>query len=437
MFHNAESMTRSLKPTPPKCKYYRTGACSFGRNCQNQHILCRDLDHCQNEYCTYGHSQEWGSKWGLQVSPDADKRAARPPTHPSAPNFAQQQKDPKNMYLAHATPVEAVPGFVPSKCLNPQDFISFTIHPLSAPPHPTDFPRSAAEAVCDGETKFRQLPCRTFISCGACPYGDRCVFLHDPRLLCEGAQCTTRLKNRGNDEFVVDALYWPAMPRCLVVTAENSNGAPAANGKHRVTSRSSNFRAGLSGAGAGAGDVPLTVQPYSVPYPQRDMYHAHDQSVYSLWTHFVDFCLYSTALSRANMGAGMLPAEPDPLDELNAYTEEPRLNCFRVFANGGRSVPAATRVAVESSDPALAVAYASRGGSSPGGASLAPPQGPHRRHSLSPNSVSSSSDDRFEGDRFESEHKHSDEHTAKLDPFLLAQGPMGMGHNSSLPFPSF
>lgn len=27
--------------------------------------------------------------------------------------------------------------------------------------------------------KCRQLPCRTFISTGSCPYGDRCVFLHD------------------------------------------------------------------------------------------------------------------------------------------------------------------------------------------------------------------------------------------------------------------
>lgn len=27
--------------------------------------------------------------------------------------------------------------------------------------------------------KCRQLPCRTFISTGCCPYGDKCVFLHD------------------------------------------------------------------------------------------------------------------------------------------------------------------------------------------------------------------------------------------------------------------
>lgn len=31
--------------------------------------------------------------------------------------------------------------------------------------------------------KCRQLPCRTFISTGSCPYGDRCVFLHDPSIV--------------------------------------------------------------------------------------------------------------------------------------------------------------------------------------------------------------------------------------------------------------
>lgn len=31
--------------------------------------------------------------------------------------------------------------------------------------------------------KCRQLPCRTFISTGSCPYGDRCVFLHDPSIM--------------------------------------------------------------------------------------------------------------------------------------------------------------------------------------------------------------------------------------------------------------
>lgn len=31
--------------------------------------------------------------------------------------------------------------------------------------------------------KCRQLPCRTFVSTGTCPYSDRCVFLHDPSIV--------------------------------------------------------------------------------------------------------------------------------------------------------------------------------------------------------------------------------------------------------------
>ena len=36
------------------------------------------------------------------------------------------------------------------------------------------FPRSASEAQFDTTSKFRQLPCRTFISVGTCPYRERC-----------------------------------------------------------------------------------------------------------------------------------------------------------------------------------------------------------------------------------------------------------------------
>ena len=48
-------------------------------------------------------------------------------------------------------------------------------------------PRSKAEAdILNGTnntTRHRQLPCRTFISTGFCPYKEHCVYLHDPRLV--------------------------------------------------------------------------------------------------------------------------------------------------------------------------------------------------------------------------------------------------------------
>lgn len=37
-------------------------------------------------------------------------------------------------------------------------------------------PRSASELIVDHGNKFRQLPCRTFISVGTCPYRERCKF---------------------------------------------------------------------------------------------------------------------------------------------------------------------------------------------------------------------------------------------------------------------
>lgn len=47
-------------------------------------------------------------------------------------------------------------------------------------------PRSKAEADILGggnqTSRHRQLPCRTYISTGFCPYKDRCVYLHDPRV---------------------------------------------------------------------------------------------------------------------------------------------------------------------------------------------------------------------------------------------------------------
>ena len=41
--------------------------------------------------------------------------------------------------------------------------------------------------------KCRQLPCRTFISTGSCPYGDRCVFLHDPSIVSKPVYIRTKV----------------------------------------------------------------------------------------------------------------------------------------------------------------------------------------------------------------------------------------------------
>lgn len=43
--------------------------------------------------------------------------------------------------------------------------------------------------------KCRQLPCRTFVSAGCCPYGDRCVFLHDPAIMSKNSYAKIKVNN--------------------------------------------------------------------------------------------------------------------------------------------------------------------------------------------------------------------------------------------------
>jgi len=64
------------------------------------------------------------------------------------------------------------------------------------------------------QQKFRQLPCRTFLSVGTCPYRERCVYLHDPRLQSRDARTRTRKKNK--EDIVTDSLFWPVLAADVV-----------------------------------------------------------------------------------------------------------------------------------------------------------------------------------------------------------------------------
>ena len=61
--------------------------------------------------------------------------------------------------------------------------------PVSSPRYAPSSPsiRQASQYDAVTVSKSRMLPCRTFISTGCCPYGARCVFLHDPRIACSTA----------------------------------------------------------------------------------------------------------------------------------------------------------------------------------------------------------------------------------------------------------
>lgn len=167
-------------------------------------------------------------------------------------------------------------------------------------------PRSSSEQINDSTPKFRQLPCRTFISVGTCPYRERCVYLHDPRIICREAKTKTRRKNK--EDTVVDSLFWPIMPYGQVASKLDSNRQPH------------------------------VIQSYVVPSPQQDQFYRHDQAVYSMWMHFVDFCSACNAFTPS-LSSGEVKKEDTsacfqaPDLPCNAYTNAPRLPIFRALSN--------------------------------------------------------------------------------------------------------
>jgi len=70
---------------------------------------------------------------------------------------------------------------------------------------------NASSDKSNSEIKFRQLPCRTWISTGTCPYNDKCVFLHDRR--CQSKILPNAPKKKSKEDIRQDCFFWPAMPR--------------------------------------------------------------------------------------------------------------------------------------------------------------------------------------------------------------------------------
>lgn len=132
------------------------------------------------------------------------------------------------------------------------------------------------------------------------------MYLHDPRCICKEAKTKTRRKNK--EDVVLDALFWPVMPYPMVAAKLDMNRQPH------------------------------VIQSYSVPTPQHDQYHRHDTAVFSLWMHFVDFCMANADSSSARIAdAATCYCAPDAA--INGYTEEPRLHIFRYLSScNGRDV---------------------------------------------------------------------------------------------------
>ena len=135
------------------------------------------------------------------------------------------------------------------------------------------------------------------------------VYLHDPRCICKEAKTKTRRKNK--EDVVLDALFWPVMPYQMVAAKLDMNRQPH------------------------------VIQSYSVPLPQPDQYRKHDTAVYSMWMHFVDFCLANSESTGLNglRNADAAPCFCAPDAPVNSYTDEHRLKLFQFLAAcNGRAV---------------------------------------------------------------------------------------------------
>jgi len=80
---------------------------------------------------------------------------------------------------------------------------------------------------------------------------------------------------------------------------------------------------------------PAVVQAYHVPMPRNDKYRRHDQSVYSLWQHFVLCCsvINDTEAVRLEKPV-LLRSFADSTKRANTFIEEERLQVFYNLSNG-------------------------------------------------------------------------------------------------------
>lgn len=132
------------------------------------------------------------------------------------------------------------------------------------------------------------------------------------------------MKNKNKDDCIADSLYWPAMPRSMVMQYPDSNNPNHQNGRPKNPYQGYDDHHDSE-------QQPHTVQPYCVPVPQQDQYHLHDAAVYSMWMHFVDFCL-ANASPSSSADSAMCYAAVDVA--VNPYSRSKRLPVFRTLCRG-------------------------------------------------------------------------------------------------------
>lgn len=78
---------------------------------------------------------------------------------------------------------QSVPSYNSLTRASSADSLDYPFQANYDPRNINQAPMNGQSLYANQQSKCRQLPCRTFISTGSCPYGDRCVFLHDPSIV--------------------------------------------------------------------------------------------------------------------------------------------------------------------------------------------------------------------------------------------------------------
>jgi hypothetical protein len=245
----------------------------------------------------------------------------------------------------------------------------------------TAFTTTTAAGTSSGG-KCRQLPCRTFISCGTCPYDTKCVFLHD--LAVASSPVFIEKRRKSKEDQVVDAFFWPTMQKEAVGRHRDNNNMLLPNiyqayvvGNPRVAyneaaaalaraietsaaeNKKSNNPSTISDVSSSTTTTVISKkkkQQLKLQQLKQQKQHQqqlqlllqqqhlqshtqtpasvaggiNDLAVYSMWQHFLDFCktdeLSVVTVPRAvSQGKG---SSMDPYVVKNVYTGRKRLPVF-------------------------------------------------------------------------------------------------------------
>ncbi len=203
-----------------------------------------------------------------------------------------------------------------SLCLNKGDEVGITTSENTPEVSPRNDDRTnKSKRSFERIHPIRQLPCRTFLSCGSCAYGDDCDFLHDERLRYHGFvepyifnRYSLKHNNNGN---IQDGLFWPTMSMSEVLYHRDSKGLPAIQQHYHV---------------------PTPFIPHIDKNPDESVArpppscstNRSKQTVYSTWNYFTLFLEHQNVF-----GQGSDYSFPD-VDF--TITGRPRLSVFRALA---------------------------------------------------------------------------------------------------------